>query len=102
DILSNVIPFIDGEEHKVETEPKKILGCLRGNRVDPHPAKMSAQTARVGVLNGHTESVSVALEQHPTPEALIDAWGAFKGKPQLKELPSAPAQPVVYLTERNR
>jgi aspartate-semialdehyde dehydrogenase len=56
----------------------------------------------VGVLNGHTETVSVALEQRPTPEAIIDAWRTFKGKPQLMELPSAPAQPVVYLTERNR
>ena len=83
DILGNVIPFIDGEEPKVESEPLKILGCLRDNRVEPHPAKVSAQTTRVGVLNGHTEAVTVALEQHPTPEAIIDAWQTFKGKPQL-------------------
>jgi aspartate-semialdehyde dehydrogenase len=102
DILGNVIPFIDGEEPKVESEPLKILGALRNKRVEPHPARVSAHTTRVGVLNGHTETVSVALEQHPTPEAIIDAWQTFKGKPQLMELPSAPARPVVYLTERNR
>src|SRR3989442_294709 len=102
DILGNVIPFIEDEEPKVESEPLKILGCLRNKRVEPHPAKVSAQTTRVGVLNGHTESVAVALEQHPTADALIDAWRTFKGKPQLMELPSAPPQPVVYLSERNR
>jgi aspartate-semialdehyde dehydrogenase len=102
DILGNVIPFIDGEEPKVESEPLKILGGLRNKRVEPHSAKISAQTTRVGVLNGHTESVAVALEQQPTPEAIVEAWRTFKGKPQLLELPSAPAQPVVYLTERNR
>jgi aspartate-semialdehyde dehydrogenase len=102
DILGNVIPFIDGEEPKVEAEPKKILGCLRDKRVEMHPAVISAQTSRVGVLNGHTESVSVGLEQHPTADALIDAWRTFKGRPQTMELPSAPAQPVVYLTETNR
>jgi aspartate-semialdehyde dehydrogenase len=102
DILGNVIPFIDGEEPKVESEPLKILGRLRDKRVEPHPATVSAHTTRVGVLNGHTETVSVALEQQPTPDAIIDAWQTFKGQPQLMELPSAPAQPVVYLTERNR
>ncbi|MGB7219937.1 MAG: aspartate-semialdehyde dehydrogenase [Vicinamibacterales bacterium] len=102
DILGNVIPFIDGEEPKVESEPLKILGRLHDKRVEPHPAKVSAQTTRVGVLNGHTETVSVALDQRPTPDAIIDAWRTFKGKPQLMELPSAPAQPIVYLTERNR
>jgi aspartate-semialdehyde dehydrogenase len=102
DILGNVIPFIDGEESKVEAEPKKILGRLRDRRVEEHPASISAQTTRVGVLNGHTESVSVALEQQPGAEAVIDAWRTFKGPPQAMELPSAPAQPVVYLTEANR
>src|SRR3989304_2061275 len=42
DIPANVIPSIDGEEEKVKTEPKKILGRLRDNRVEPHPARMSA------------------------------------------------------------
>ena len=102
DIMGNVIPFIDGEEDKVETETVKILGRLRDRRVDAHPAIVSAQTSRVAVINGHTESVSVSLEQKPSPEAVIDAWRTFKGKPQRMALPSAPAEPVVYLAERNR
>ena len=102
DILGNVIPFIDGEEHKIETETKKILGCYGDKRIDPHPMTVSATTTRVAVQDGHTESVSVGLANRPPVEALIDAFNSFKGKPQELGLPSAPAQPVVYLSERNR
>jgi aspartate-semialdehyde dehydrogenase len=102
DILGNVIPFIDGEEHKVETEPKKILGRLSGSRIEPHPVTLSAQTTRVPVQDGHTESISVGLDHKPSADAVIEAFSTFKGRPQALELPSAPANPVVYLTERNR
>ena len=95
DILGNVIPFIDGEEAKIETEPKKILGTLTAGRVDMHPMKITAQTTRVPVHDGHTESISVALDQAPTEEAMIDAWNTFKGRPQALGLPSAPQQPIV-------
>ena len=102
DILGNVIPFIDGEEHKIETETKKILGALGGGTVVPHAVTVSASTTRVPVHDGHTESVSVSLDHQPTAAAIIDAFGAFKGKPQDLGLPSAPKHPVVYLHERNR
>jgi aspartate-semialdehyde dehydrogenase len=46
--------------------------------------------------------MSVALDQRPTPEAIIAAWTSFKGRPQEMGLPSAPPQPLVYLTELNR
>jgi aspartate-semialdehyde dehydrogenase len=102
DILGNVIPFIDGEEHKIETETKKILGCFIEKRVDPHPVIVSASTTRVAVQDGHTESISVGFEHRPAAEVMIEAFNTFKGKPQELGLPSAPAQPLVYLNERNR
>lgn len=102
DILGNVVPFIDGEEHKIETETKKILGCLRGGTIELHPATISAQTTRVAVQHGHTESISVSFAQRPTFAAIVQAWESFRGKPQQLDLPSAPAQPIVYLHERNR
>jgi len=102
DILGNVVPFIEGEEQKIETETRKILGCLNGGRIEPLPAILSAQTTRVAVQNGHTESISVALAQAPPADALVDAWTAFAGRPQQLDLPSAPPAPVVYLPERNR
>ena len=103
DILGNIIPFIGGgEEEKIETETKKILGCLNAGRVDPHPVTISAQTTRVGVQNGHTVSASTGFDHRPPLDAIIDAWRSFKGRPQQLDLPSAPAQPIVYLTEPNR
>ncbi|HEV3061697.1 MAG TPA: aspartate-semialdehyde dehydrogenase [Vicinamibacterales bacterium] len=103
DILANVIPYIGGgEEEKIQTETNKILGTLRGGAVVPHPMAVSATTTRVPVHNGHTGSISIACEQTPDADALIDAWRSFKGKPQEMALPSAPARPIVYLTDQNR
>ena len=103
DILGNVIPHIGGgEEEKVEIETRKILGDLGSNSVRYHPMKLSATTTRVPVQNGHTGSISVGLEQKPTPEAIIDAWMSFRGRPQELQLPSAPPTPVLYLHEANR
>ena len=103
DILGNVIPYIGGgEEEKIETETRKILGTLSNGKVEFHPVRVSATTTRVPVQNGHTGSISVGLEQRPTPEAIIDAWTTFKGRPQTLDLPSAPSQPIVYLAEANR
>ena len=103
DILANVIPHIGGgEEEKVETEARKILGSLDSGSVTLHPVIVSATTTRVPVHDGHTGSISVGLQQQPSPDAIIDAWRSFKGRPQTLELPSAPPQPIVYLTEANR
>ena len=99
DILGNVIPFIDGEEQKIETETRKILGCFTSGRVDPHPVVISAQTTRVAVHDGHTESISVGFDHKPTDDDLVRAWESFR---PLDGLPTAPAQPIVYLRERNR
>jgi aspartate-semialdehyde dehydrogenase len=105
DILGNVIPFIGGgEEEKIETETNKILGALAGGAaaVTNHPVTVSAAVTRVPVHNGHTVSMAVALEQRPDAAAIVGAWNAFRGKPQEHDLPSAPRQPIVYLTEPNR
>ncbi len=102
DILGNVIPFISGEEEKIETETRKILGTLGSGKVQDHPVVLSATTTRVLVRDGHSCSISVGLTQKPTPEAVIDAWRSFRGRPQELGLPTAPKQPVVYLEEANR
>ncbi|PYR47580.1 MAG: aspartate-semialdehyde dehydrogenase [Acidobacteria bacterium] len=103
DILGNVIPHIGGgEEEKIETETKKILGSLGQGKIEYHPVRLSATTTRVPVQNGHTGSIAVGLDQVVPPEAIIDAWTSFKGLPQEWELPSAPRQPLVYLREPNR
>jgi aspartate-semialdehyde dehydrogenase len=103
DILGNIIPYIGGgEEEKIETETKKILGSLGATGVDVHPVTLSATTTRVPVQNGHTASMSVGLEQRPPVDAIIDAWTSFAGRPQALNLPSAPSRPLIYLREQNR
>jgi aspartate-semialdehyde dehydrogenase len=91
DMLDNVIPFIGGEEEKMEQEPKKIFGLPR--------LPVSATCTRVPVMDGHTECVSVRLTRHASPQELIEAWRTFTGEPQRLNLPSAPRQPLHYLDD---
>ncbi|HUR35384.1 MAG TPA: aspartate-semialdehyde dehydrogenase [Vicinamibacterales bacterium] len=103
DILGNVSPHIGGgEEEKIETETKKILGTFAGGKVTNHSMRLSATTTRVPVRDGHTGSISIGLDQKPGADAVIDAWRSFRGRPQELGLPSAPKQPIVYLDEVNR
>jgi aspartate-semialdehyde dehydrogenase len=102
DATANVIPFIAGEEPKIEQETRKILGELRNGRVEPHPVLVSAQTTRVPVVNGHTEAISFSLEASPSIDEVREALTRFSGPPQRHGLPSAPLQPIVYLSEDNR
>jgi aspartate-semialdehyde dehydrogenase len=102
DAVGNIVPFIGGEEAKIESEPKKILGHLAGGVVVPHPVVLSASTTRVPVVNGHTLSVSVALDRSPSLDDVRTALASFSGPPQTLKLPSAPPHPVLYLSEENR
>ena len=97
DAIGNVVPFIDGEERKIETETGKILGEVRGDTVVPHDAVVSAQATRVPVPNGHTMAVSVRLDARPSAMDIRRAFETFMGGPAVAGLPSAPARPVVYL-----
>ncbi len=100
DILGNVVPFINGEEEKMQTETLKILGG-DGGRV-PYNAVVSAHTNRVPVIDGHTMSVSVAFDQKPSIDAIANAMRAFAGRPQELWLPSAPQPAIVVMDEPNR
>lgn len=102
DILSNVVPFIGGEEEKMETEPRKILGSLRDGSIDMHPMVISAACNRVPVIDGHLETVSVRLEQPCDPTEAAAVMRAFSGLPQQRNLPSAPRAPIVVMDEHDR
>jgi aspartate-semialdehyde dehydrogenase len=102
DIMGNVVPFIGGEEEKMQQETQKILGDFRGDHIEPLTARVSAHCNRVGVVDGHTETVSVEFSTKPTHADLLEALTKFRGVPQERNLPSAPAQPVQYLEEANR
>jgi aspartate-semialdehyde dehydrogenase len=102
DILGNVVPFIGGEEEKMESETKKILGRVGAEGVEPHAVVISAHTNRVPVLNGHTETISVGFGVRPPQEEIREALEKFSGKPQELGLPTAPAKAIEYLDEPNR
>ena len=102
DIIGNVIPHIGNEEEKMETETQKILGDYADGKIIDLPAAVSAHCNRVAVIDGHTVTVSVELEQKPGVEALKEAMAAYRGVPQQKNLPSAPKQPIHVMTEENR
>jgi aspartate-semialdehyde dehydrogenase len=102
DILGNVIPFISGEEEKIETETRKILGSIAGDAVEMHPVAVSAHTSRVPVVDGHTETVAVALEKKTSVAEVRAAFEGFAGAPQRLGLPTAPERPILYLDEPAR
>src|SRR6201992_2372151 len=101
DILGNVVPFIKNEEEKMEAETMKLVGTLDSTSVRPYTARMSAHCNRVAVEDGHTESVSIKLRTAATHGQVLTAWSEFQ--PLAKhQLPSAPAQPVEFLTAEDR
>ncbi|MBI3262708.1 MAG: aspartate-semialdehyde dehydrogenase [Acidobacteria bacterium] len=102
DIMGNVVPYIAGEEEKLESEPLKVLGCYREGRVVPHEAVISAQTTRVAVVDGHTGAASVALGEPTSVAEIVDAWRSFQGPDEVRELPTAPSRPIVYLDAPDR
>ena len=94
DILGNVIPYIGGEEEKMERETAKILGSLREDGVEPAPIRLSAQCNRVATVDGHLETVSVGFGRRVTPDEAIAALSGFRGPDVVQRLPSSPDAPV--------
>ncbi len=100
DILDNVIPYIAGEEEKIEAEPPKLLGRLVLEADGSHSIavagfKVSAQANRVAVRNGHLEAVSVKLAQAAGINDVAAALAGYAGEPQRMGLPSAPNPAII-------
>jgi len=102
DILGNVVPFISGEEEKVERETQKLLGKFIDESVKPGDFVVSAHCNRVPVEDGHTESISVSLRTKASIEDLIETWRKFRSLPQERNLPFAPKHPIIVREERDR
>ncbi|HYC92701.1 MAG TPA: aspartate-semialdehyde dehydrogenase [Thermoanaerobaculia bacterium] len=98
-ILDNVIPYIGGgEEEKIETEPRKILGRWTEGRFTDAPMTISAQVNRVPTIDGHLMTVSAKLRQRAPLEEVRAALESF---PPL-DLPTAPRRPIHYLDAVDR
>ena len=97
-ILDNVIPFIQNEEEKLESEPQKILGGLEGDKISMHDMKVSASCNRVGVTDGHLENVWAKTEENVTVQKAKNAFKQLKGL----ELSSSPEVFIEVFEEENR
>jgi aspartate-semialdehyde dehydrogenase len=104
DIIDNVIPNIanGGEEQKIESEPCKLLGQFQDDQIAPAPLTISAQVSRVAVLDGHTALLSIACAQKPTVAEALAVLEGFRAPAVVRDLPSAPAQPLVVRREDDR
>jgi len=102
DIVDNVIPYIGGEELKVEWESRKILGAFRDGAVEPAAFVISAHTNRVAVRDGHTVCLSLAFEKPWTLAAAYKALAGYQACPAARDLPSAPRPVIVVREEADR
>ncbi len=103
DMLDNVLPYIAGEEDKIERELVKILGQRDGDSsIRPASIAVAAHCHRVGTLDGHLEAVSVELERTVTPEEAVATLRGFRGAVADLRLPSSPVAPIEVRTEPDR
>lgn len=102
DILDNVLPYIGGEEEKIETETKKILGRFNDSQIDTAPMAVSAQCHRVNVNDGHMAAVRVTFARKVKLQEMREALASFRSLPQELGLHSAPPLPIVIRDEQDR
>lgn len=102
DIYDNVVPYIGGEDEKLQNEPRKLLGEVRDGQMLLAPIDISAQANRVPVVDGHLASVSVKLERRASSEEAVDALRRWRPPAICARLPSTPSEVLVYRDEPDR
>lgn len=102
DILDNVVPYVPSDEQKMEIESRKLLGQYDGEQIQDYEMLVSATCTRVPVVDGHLVNVSMSLSAEPSIDEIIEAWETFRGPQPVPALPSAPQQPVQYLSQIDR
>lgn len=102
DILGNVVPYIGGEEEKIEIELKKMLGTYSKGEIVDADFTVSAHCNRVPVIDGHTETVSISFKKKPTVDEVKQILREFTAEPQKMGLPMAPEQVITVFEENDR
>jgi aspartate-semialdehyde dehydrogenase len=100
DIIDNVVPYIGGEEEKVEWEPRKMLGKLVDGEIEPASFAISAHTNRVAVSDGHTVCLSIELSKRVDFRKIAQALSDYQAPKESADLPSAP-KPVIHLRKED-
>ena len=102
DILDNIVPYIPGEDEKLEQEPKKLLGLIKNGALQMSSLRLSAKATRVPVRDGHLAIVSVALHEKPTLQEAINVLCAWEPPAIAANLPSSPERTLIYRPEPDR
>ena len=102
DMIDNIIPYVPGDEDKMESESRKMLGSLAGDSIANLTSTVSATCTRVPVLDGHLVNISVELDARPALADIIDDWETFQAAAPVPDLPSAPDYPLQYLQQIDR
>lgn len=102
DIYDNVVPYIGGEDDKLQNEPTKLLGAVRDGQMVPAAVSISAQANRVPVVDGHLASVSVRLGRRASAEEAIQALRDWQPPAISRQLPSSPRELLIYRDEPDR
>ncbi len=102
DIIDNVIPFIGGEEEKVEFEPTKIMGTYQDSSIQLHPILISAHTNRVAVVDAHTICLSFSTNRKTSKDEIISVLKNYQMPELCVGLPSCPERGIIYREEDNR
>lgn len=100
DITANVVPFIGGEEEKVQIESAKLLGKLSTDNIQFADIKIQATAVRVPTIEGHLLSVSVGLNNKPSSISEVqNAYNEWKSPIADLDLPFSPKQPIKLYTD---
>ena len=102
DMIDNIIPYVPGDEDKMESESRKMLGSFDGQRILNLTSTVSATCTRVPVLDGHLVNISLELDDQPRLSEVIADWETFQADTPVPELPSAPDFPLQYLQAIDR
>jgi aspartate-semialdehyde dehydrogenase len=104
DLIDNVVPYIGGEEEKMEIESRKLLGGYNAGAEEFEYAdvRVSAQCNRVPVRHGHTEAVNLKLKQKASPDEVVEVLRGFRGRPQELGLHFAPEAPIIVRDQADR
>lgn len=102
DMSDNLIPYINGEEEKIESESRLLLGQINGHERVPAVMKISAQANRGPIQHGHTVCLSIELEKKPSVEEAVTVLQNYRGPEIAWDLPSAPPRPIIVRGEPDR
>lgn len=102
DIIDNVIPYIGGEEEKIEFETRKMLGEVLSNSIQLAPCMVSAHANRVAVSDGHMVCLSIEMETKPEVAEVIHALRAYQAPLESRDLPSTPKPVIMVRDEADR